>query len=36
MKKAIKFLYDPNMVICIPIWATYAYGAYIVVQDLIQ
>ncbi len=30
MKKAIKFFHDPNMVICIPIWATYSYGAYVV------
>lgn len=36
MKKAIKFLHNPNMVICIPIWATYSYGAYVVVLDLMK
>jgi len=36
MKKAIKFLHDPNMVICIPVWTLYAYGTYVVVMDLIK
>jgi hypothetical protein len=36
MKKAIKFFHDPNMVICIPIWATYSYGAYVFVLDLMK
>tara|TARA_R110002153_G_scaffold242014_1_gene397196 strand:+ start:132 stop:347 length:216 start_codon:yes stop_codon:yes gene_type:complete len=36
MKKAIKFLHNPNMVICIPIWATYSYGAYVFVLDLMK
>jgi hypothetical protein len=36
MKKAIKFLHNPNMVICIPIWVTYSYGAYVVVLDLMK
>ena len=34
MKRAIKFFHDPNMVICIPIWATYSYGAYVVFAEL--
>ena len=36
MKKVIKFLYDPNMVICIPVWTMFGYGAYVVVLDLIK
>jgi len=36
MQKLIKFFHDPNMVICIPVWATYSYGAYVVVLDLIK
>jgi hypothetical protein len=36
MKKVIKFLHNPNMVICIPVWALYAYGTYVIILDLIK
>ena len=36
MKKVIKFLHDPNMVICIPVWTLYAYGTYVIILDLIK
>ena len=35
MKKVIKFFYNPNMVICIPVWAMFGYGAYVVVLEFI-
>ncbi len=36
MKKVIKFLHDPNMVICIPVWTLFGYGAYVVVLELLN
>lgn len=36
MKKLIKFFHDPNMVAIIPVTLLYAYGAYVVVLDLIK
>ena len=36
MKKVIKFFHDPNMVAIIPVTLLYAYGAYVVVLDLIK
>lgn len=35
MKKVIKFFHNPNMVICIPVWAMFGYGAYVVVLEFI-
>ena len=35
MKKVIKFLHDPNMVICIPVWTMFGYGAYVIVLEFI-
>ena len=35
MKKVIKFLHDPNMIICIPVWTLFGYGAYVVVLEFI-
>ena len=35
MKKVIKFFHDPNMVICIPVWSMFGYGAYVVVLEFI-
>jgi hypothetical protein len=35
MQKLIKFFHDPNMVICIPVWTLFGYGAYVVVLEFI-